>query len=393
MTRTATFTIPANRTYTFENNLRKLNKKAVTLRADAKFTATVGNPYKRTLEVDEIGNKITAMFVDVEVTGSDFSVGGHTLVAMADFDDVENPTFTDFADDNFSAYREITRECEHCNTNRPRRKMFILKNESGDYVQVGKSCLKDYLGHSIFDAVKGCSLWTGLVEFEESLYGDMIKSVDFGDSLDHVVAVAVAQIRENGYTSRAEADEKWTKATADQVRDNLTYKPTEEEKAEAALVIEWANEEFVEKYADCTDGTNGTMDTRPSDSFTINMQMILENGRVTQKMIGFAACLPSLKARAEAKAARAEANGKSEHFGQIKQRLDIDVQVVAVTYIDSQFGTTSLYTMMSGSNIVKWFSSRDVLEKGKTYKLKATIKAHDEFNGAKQTVVTRCKVQ
>lgn len=382
-TRTSTFTIPANRTYTFDRNLRKLNKKAATLRADGSFSAKFGNPYNRTLEIDEVGNKITATFIDVEVTGPDFSVGGHHVVTMADFDDVENPTFSDFADSTFAGYNEITRECEHCNTNRPRRKMFILENiETGNFIQVGKSCLKDYLGHSIFDATKGCGFWAQLKEEEESLYGDAIKSVDFGETVEHVVACAVRQIRANGYVSRAMSEEKMKKATADDVRDTLSIKPTDEEKAEAAIVIDWATAEY-EFDAD---------DAMKNSSFVLNISNILEAGRVTNKMTGLAACLPAMKQRADDKAARDEVNGKSEHFGEIKKRENFDVEVVAVNYIEGTYGVTTLYTMLVGTNVAKWFSSRDVLNVGEKYTLKATVKDHDEFNGTKQTIITRCAI-
>jgi hypothetical protein len=40
-----------------------------------------------------------------------------------------------------------------------------------------------------------------------------------------------------------------------------------------------------------------------------------------------------------------------------------------------------------------WFSTNNVdLEEGGTYKLKATIKDHKEWNGRKETILTRAKV-
>lgn len=392
MTRTETFSIPADRTGLFLKNVRKLNKKAATLRADTKFEATFGDTYIRNVTIGGVEDQTIGVpnktmkvnFVDVTITGSDFSVGGHTLVAMADFEDPNAPTFSDFNESTFGDYNQITTSCEHCNTNRARRKIFVLQNnESGEFIQVGKSCLKDYLGHSILDAMKGCSFWSDLRDAEDSLYGEYFRGIDFGQSVDHVVAVAIKIIRDNGYVSRAESEEKFKTATADLVRDNIDTKPSDEDKAAAAKIIEWATAEY-QFDAD---------DANKNNSFVLNVSNALELGLVPNKMVGIVACLPAMKDRADEKAARDEVNGKSEFFGTVKERITFDAEVVGVHYIDGHYGTTTLYTMLVGTNVAKWFSSRDVLNKGEKYTLKATIKDHDEFNGTKQTVVTRCAIQ
>jgi hypothetical protein len=47
-----------------------------------------------------------------------------------------------------TAFRTATPKCEHCNTNRRRNDTYVLKNpETGEYKQVGSSCIKDFLGH------------------------------------------------------------------------------------------------------------------------------------------------------------------------------------------------------------------------------------------------------
>jgi hypothetical protein len=45
-------------------------------------------------------------------------------------------------------------------------------------------------------------------------------------------------------------------------------------------------------------------------------------------------------------------------------------------------------------NQFKWFASKySGMEVGKTYKIRGTVKAHDEYQGRKQTALTRCKVE
>jgi len=47
---------------------------------------------------------------------------------------------------------------------------------------------------------------------------------------------------------------------------------------------------------------------------------------------------------------------------------------------------------LSGNHLT-WFASGSDMEVGNTYKLLGTIKKHDEYNGVKQTILTRCKVK
>lgn len=381
MTRTETFTIPASSLYRFEQNIRRLNKKAVTQRAGSKFTSKVSEPRKSSYQVeDSLGNvrKVAYLVVDVEVTGPSFSLGNFSLITMADFVDPEAPIFSDFTNDDFDGYKSITRSCHHCNTDRPRRKMFVLKNnESGEYVQVGKSCLKDYTGHSVLDSVKGCALWFDLRDHENDEMKSFTRSPDLGEQNEEIIGLAIRSINERGYVNKAEAEEKWIMSTADHVRKMAgTQRATDEEKAQATKIIEWAMNE----YADET------------NSFALNVTTILENGFVNTNRYGFVACLPAMKLRADERAAANALNATSEYFGKVKERMTIEAEVIGVNYIESFYGMTSLYTLRVGKNIAKWFASNNILEVGETYTLKATVKDHDEFRGTKQTILTRCAI-
>ena len=45
-------------------------------------------------------------------------------------------------------YREATTFCQHCNSNRRRNRVFVLRNvESGDHIQVGSTCVRDFIGY------------------------------------------------------------------------------------------------------------------------------------------------------------------------------------------------------------------------------------------------------
>jgi hypothetical protein len=92
---------------------------------------------------------------------------------------------------------------------------------------------------------------------------------------------------------------------------------------------------------------------------------------------------------AKIKAERAAADAKSEHFGEVGERLTIEVTVDKIIRIDGYYGVTKLHIMRSGDNRVIWFCSGAPLDEGSTVTVKGTVKKHDTRDGAKQTILTR----
>ena len=85
---------------------------------------------------------------------------------------------------------------------------------------------------------------------------------------------------------------------------------------------------------------------------------------------------------------------KSDHLGIVGQKIQSTVLVTKDIPLEGAWGTTHLYIMKDeDGNIIKWFSSRSVLTEGYKYEIDARVKAHDEYNGTKGTVITRAKAQ
>lgn len=83
----------------------------------------------------------------------------------------------------------------------------------------------------------------------------------------------------------------------------------------------------------------------------------------------------------------------SDFVGTVGERITFDAKVVGVYSFDTAYGTTMIVRMTdSDDNIFVWFAtSYPDLERGDHVTLTGTIKDHDEYRGAKQTVLTRCK--
>src|SRR5690606_9613232 len=117
-------------------------------------------------------------------------------------------------------------DCHHCNMKRSRNKTYLLKNtESGEVKQVGRTCLKDFLGSRDPEA---------LGDVMELAY-QMIRSASQEEEIDYAEAarlggmplerflaiVAMAINEQNGYVSYSRAEIEHIVPTIALVKDMI----------------------------------------------------------------------------------------------------------------------------------------------------------------------------
>lgn len=99
----------------------------------------------------------------------------------------------------------------------------------------------------------------------------------------------------------------------------------------------------------------------------------------------------------------AASRSKSQHVGKAGDRIQIKATLTDFHYYKTQFGDMNIYTFTDIFNNVFIWKTSSYLDrivdgickpilKGEMVELKATVKDHDEYQGIKQTVLTRCKV-
>lgn len=101
--------------------------------------------------------------------------------------------------------------------------------------------------------------------------------------------------------------------------------------------------------------------------------------------------------RAAAKAARdAEKAAVSEYLGEAGDKVEFTGEVVYTKSIDGAYGSSMLIIIKVSETVtVKTFATAAWVweaKKGDTISLKATIKANEEYNGIKSSLITRSKV-
>jgi hypothetical protein len=332
----------------------------------------------------------------VELTGPSPVVAGHAFLARIEHTSAGNiVSRVDDGELDLSAYRSVKPLCDHCKKVRARNDTFVLRAPDGELRQIGRNCLADFLRSGNVEIVLGIMSLTE--ELSEA-------SADCGDGdgeggggwcavttpLEFVTA-AVAAVRNCGWVSSKAFEGSPTKQTAafiagprpkreTDAAEWLKMQPTEDDKARGALIVEW-----VKASTDTSD-------------YMHNLRVAVALAATTGRTEGLLASVVIAYERhvegIERKRREAESAIESTYFGEVGKRYDIAGTVERVHYIEGQYGVSTLVCFVDANgHRYKWFASGSKdFKVGAVVALKGTVKKHEEYKGAKETVLTRCKV-
>ena len=84
----------------------------------------------------------------------------------------------------------------------------------------------------------------------------------------------------------------------------------------------------------------------------------------------------------------------SEYQGTIGERLELILVVNKAIKIETNYGSSTMHIMSDyDGNTFIWTTAAKSLVPNQEYEIKGTVKAHSEYHGDKQTVLTRCIVK
>ncbi len=300
-------------------------------------------------------------------------------------------------------YRARVGQCDHCNTQRQRKQTFVVLHDDGRHKCVGRSCIKDFLGHanphSLAAAAEILVELAGLCDAagDEDWLGGGGYQPEAWD-LKPFLAWTAAMIDKDGWRSCGHAWEYGGIPTRDDVVRALSpprpkpsgydtwrdeRRPTEKHEAQAVEALEWA--------------VNLSEEDKESD-YLYNVNLLARAGYTNWKSTGLAASIMAAFSRArerELRLKRLAARPDSHHVGVLKRRAEFTVTVERIMATESDWGTTGIHKMtdQDGNDIV-WFASGSAewLDEGSTYRVKATPVKHDDYNGRPQTKVNRVTV-
>lgn len=399
-----------------KQRIEKLNKRARKLRVPEvkleildKFIKEVPN---RNEMLDLPPRQIE--FYKVKVHGETPKVAGYKFIATIEHQEGGNiirmvpgeeggENIKDF-------YESKPHYCDHCKKVRRRIDTFIVKEEkTGKLRQIGRNCLSDFLGGVDPKAV----LWyfNELNDFFKSVKASEeeagrrgVRGDEFMD-LEKLLIAAAAFIQSFGYVSSKKAAEGDSTSTSSNVRMFMFDRhllrqkdisplqrrmletisnPTPEHKQYAATVLQWFKS-LPEQQ-------------KQSNEFMHNLSVIVNSGKVNRRNVGYAVAIFPVYARAMdlVKKAEAQPQRSNEWIGKVGEKIPpTKVKVVRTRMISGPFGTTQIVSMEDvKGNVFVWFNnSANNMKEGEEPTIVGTIKKHDEFNGRKQTHLTRVKAK
>jgi hypothetical protein len=406
------FTIPEANWISFKSRFEKLQKKADKLGVGGSIAYRVIQ--EKTIWVDmgdsilSTGKKMKAF--EIEVFGSAPKYEGWTFIGRLEHDQVIGtivrtaPGYT-----VPSTYYEAEHtNCDHCKTNRFRKDTFVLGHENGEYKQVGRQCIKDFLGHEKPERI--AQYFSFLFQVEdmaeeyEGMSGSGGERYEYFDLISWL-ATTSAVIRAYGWLSRTKAKESDYALSTSDIVSAITERPkgtkkrypevevTEADKQEARDTIEWVVEKFKDK--------EGYM----MSEYELNIYKIAKAGLVDYWKGGFASSIILYVRKEKGLLEERERESKtSEYYGEVGTRVSVEQLILTFkTSFDTQYGTTHLYKFKKEQYTFVWFSSNcmggyinnEFVEYaiGDVFNITGRIKKHEEYRDIKQTVLTRCKLE
>jgi hypothetical protein len=265
----------------------------------------------------------------------------------------------------------------------------VRNSESGEYKQVGSSCLKDFFqGRDPHAVAKYAELLfdMGTVIGGYSNQGQSPKYINLKEYLNIVDQC----IKKFGFMGAKKANEIAEETgmkpmtTAQEAYDHLysSYIPYNER-----IHSTKESEEIV------TEALNWIQRQPASNDYMHNLITICSNEYIDHRGMGTAASLIPTYYKATHEVKTPE-KVETEFLGNINEKIEVKVILNKIFSYETQFGVNYIYKFKDeqGNTIVWGTAPKDFKENG-NYKIKGTVKEHKIYNGEKQTQLTRCKVE
>ena len=298
----------------------------------------------------------------------DYKVGDYTVVAELEHTgngniitrfgtDVELPTY----------YRDCDCNCEHCNTYRNRKNTFVLLDAKGNYKQVGKSCLNDFIGYNtlgIIDIANSLDVLLNpsrdYVDDEFMEYLEDSNRTPYRDT-KQLANLCYQIISKNGYS----------KKTNDPFKDLDEYEYNKELEPKIDELLNVVNTSW---YND--------------SEYCHNVKIILGMDALEPKY--WRTLLSYINS-----AILYTQPSSSDYLGKVGDKVTINVVSSKVLYTKGGYAYNSpdtyVYRLLDNNgNAIIWSTTNELKDEPMT--IKATIKGLKEFRNEKQTVITRGKL-
>ena len=370
----------------FEGNMERLTKKLATIKNKCSKLGCsfhfeeLGETFK-TVKVD--GKEKTLRYITVEAEGK-AQLADWEFIATIEHNkptniircfrqDVEIP----------EKYWTADTYCDHCKTRRYRKDTYIIRNtQTGEFKQVGRSCLKDFTNGLSAEAVASYISW-----FDEVIKAGEAPSEGYKtyDETIWVLMNALEAVRMYGYVKSTDWGITTRDITMEQVHEFGKYRDRIKDGFDAS------------KHSELAENILSWVSEQQDDhGYITNLKGVCGKSYCERRDFGLiCSAVAAYNREMSKREAKQQETKPSEWFGTVGDKVRVvDAKLRLLTSWDSQFGYTYMYKITAEDGTVftwktgKWLSNTDELPE--KISLKGSIKAHNEFRGVKQTELTRC---
>jgi hypothetical protein len=396
------YTIPTYKVKVIIKKLEALNKRIVGM--DGRLLEYVVLPsYQKAITVlkrddkTNIETQVLVDVVDIDIQNPIVSLNGWSFLAIIEHSKVGNIVMKKlYSVDIPEQYLTSDTYCEHCNTDRYRKFTYLVyKAETNEIHQVGSTCLTAYLGFDASLLMAHAKLFNEMNDMMDNdrELGRMTKRGVEVQNIELFLKRTIAVIEKTGYVSAKKAREDAEKNRHDLEHPYLT----------ATGDIVWGIE-YDKKYwkdelhnaaSEAVDETykkviDWVKNIENKSDYIHNIKVLVDRGYVTYKTATTAASIVGVWLMNENKK-KVESKVVSNHFGTIKERIDVDMVLKSKVIFEGKYGMSNCYRFVTAEgNIATWFTAAAQLVEGVRYVGKATVVKHDEYKGTKQTLLNRC---
>lgn len=303
--------------------------------------------------------------------------------------------------------------CDYCKTDRKRTKTYLVTNQAtGEWKQLGKECLKLFVTGIDIDAIATFESFIKEAEDaanpgDEFFYNRRARFVEVQRALE----LAQAATKMFGFMATRDNEGNYNVFSTKNIvqakilkemgypSDMLNIDNTEREKINLAVAKLTAYSAYAEEsISNDIIALRETVTELPDEPYYNNLKTVLANEYVPLDKLGLLVSAPKaisryyeLKKIQEEKEKLAKS---SNYIGEVGEKISVNfVSGREVACCETQFGLLHIYEFKDANgNTVVWksSSSKDIPESGV---VTGTVKAHEEYNGIKQTVILRAKIQ
>ena len=302
--------------------------------------------------------------------------------------------------------------CDYCKTDRKRNKTYLVVNqETGEWKQLGKECLKLFVTGIDIDAIATFESFIKDAEDianpgDEFFYNRRARFVEVQRALE----LAQAATKMFGFvTTRDNVGDRNVFSTKNIVQakllkemgcpsDLLNIDNAEREKINLAVAkLTVYLESAEESISNDIIALRETVTELPDEPYYNNLKTVLANEYVPLDKLGLLVSAPKAISRYyEFKKTQEEKEKlakSSNYIGEVGEKISVNfVSGREVACCETQFGLLHIYEFKDANgNTVVWKTSsgKDIPESGV---ITGTVKAHEEYDGIKQTVILRAKI-